>query len=151
MVSCTQAEALCGGMRGSLRVLPSRGSFGYADGPPDREARSGGRITTSTELWCNEWWEWVERLENEVEVLLGTNDNQHDGDDGGDDEEQEEQEDDADGAEFEIAWLVARFENKWNEAKQESKRTSLIAKYGEESICIEDMNAVLVETFSIVF
>jgi hypothetical protein len=141
MVTCTQAEILCGGMRTSLRVLPSRSSFGYADEPADRETSGSGRFSAAAELWCDEWMEWVERLESEVEDVLQPNKEEQDGNDC--QEEEEEEEEDQDGAEFEIAWLMARFETAWSAAKQQSKRTSLIAKYGEHS------NFVVKDIFSI--
>ena len=108
-------------------MLLSRSNFGYADQPA---GRTFGRFGTAAELWCDEWMEWVERLESEVEETLKPSEEKQDHSDG-DDGDDEDEEEDPDGAEFEIAWLIARFETGWSAAKQLSKRTSLIAKYGE--------------------
>lgn len=122
-------------------MLPSRSSFSYADETAAREASGSGRFSTAAELWCDEWMEWVERLENEVEKALQPNEEKQDGsecnvdeyDEDDDEDDDNEEEDDPDSAEFEIAWLMSRFETDWSAAKQQFKRTALIAKYGQYS------------------
>ena len=78
--------------------------------------------------WCEEWRDLTAALDAEVDAALalqgeggsdGEDDDADDDADVDDDDDDDDEVVDAEAAEFEIAWLFARFQPDWSTAKQE--------------------------------